>query len=40
MADLNIRVFKAGSQEPDKTVTIPGGVLKIAILCSVPYRRA
>jgi len=30
MADLKIRVFKEGNPEPDKTVTIPGGVLKIA----------
>ena len=30
MADLKIRVFKKGKSDPDTTVTIPGGVLKIA----------
>ena len=30
MADLKIRVFKGGKREPATTVTIPGGVLKIA----------
>ncbi len=30
MADLKIRVFKGGESNPDTTVTIPGGVLKIA----------
>ena len=30
MADLKIRVFKGGSDEPDTTVTIPGGILKVA----------
>ncbi len=30
MADLKIRVFKNGESDPKKTVTIPGGVLKIA----------
>ena len=30
MADLKIRVFKGGSTEPDTTVTIPGGILKVA----------
>lgn len=30
MADLKIRVFKGGNREPATTVTIPGGVLKIA----------
>jgi hypothetical protein len=30
MADLKIRVFKEGSSAPDTTVTIPGGILKIA----------
>jgi hypothetical protein len=30
MADLKIRVFKGGGTEPETTVTIPGGVLKIA----------
>jgi len=30
MADLKIRVFKGGDSDPATTVTIPGGVLKIA----------
>lgn len=30
MADLKIRVYKNGASEPDTTVTVPGGVLKIA----------
>jgi len=30
MADLKIRVFKAGESEPETTVTIPATVLKIA----------
>jgi len=30
MADLKIRVYKSGKDEPKVTVTIPGGVLKIA----------
>ncbi len=30
MADLKIRVFKGGKGEPETTVTIPGGVLKVA----------
>lgn len=30
MADLKIRVFKGAMQEPSTTVTIPGGILKIA----------
>jgi hypothetical protein len=30
MADLKVRVFKQGNADPDTTVTIPGGVLKIA----------
>ncbi|TVS19918.1 MAG: hypothetical protein EA424_06630 [Planctomycetaceae bacterium] len=30
MADLKIRVFKGGESDPKTTVTIPGGVLKIA----------
>lgn len=30
MANLKIRVFKAGASEPETTVTIPGGILKIA----------
>ena len=30
MADLKIRVFKGGETEPETTITIPGGVLKIA----------
>jgi hypothetical protein len=30
MADLKIRVYKGGEVQPDTTVTIPGGVLKIA----------
>jgi len=30
MADLKIRVFKDGDSAPATTVTIPGGVLRIA----------
>lgn len=30
MADLKIRVFKSGGVEPTTTVTVPGGVLKVA----------
>lgn len=30
MADLKIRVFKNGGSDPKTTITIPGGVLKIA----------
>jgi len=30
MADLKIRVFKGGAAQPETTVTIPGGVLKLA----------
>jgi hypothetical protein len=30
MADLKIRVFKGGADEPETTVTIPGGILKVA----------
>lgn len=30
MADLKIRVFKIGEAKPKTTVTIPGGVLKVA----------
>jgi len=30
MADLKIRVFKVSETQPKTTVTIPGGVLKIA----------
>jgi hypothetical protein len=30
MADLKIRVFKTGKTQPETTVTIPGGVLKVA----------
>lgn len=30
MADLKIRVFKGGDPAPQTTVTVPGGVLKIA----------
>jgi hypothetical protein len=30
MANLKIRVFKGGEAEPETTVTIPGGVLKVA----------
>ena len=30
MADLKIRVFKSGGADPATTVTIPGGVLKVA----------
>ncbi|MEJ2690228.1 MAG: hypothetical protein P8130_09815 [Deltaproteobacteria bacterium] len=30
MADLKIRVFKGSAADPATTVTVPGGVLKIA----------
>ena len=30
MADVKIRVFKGGDAQPETTVTIPGGVLKVA----------
>jgi hypothetical protein len=30
MANLKIRVFKNGSIDPSTTVTIPGGILKVA----------
>jgi hypothetical protein len=30
MADLKIRVFKSGEEQPETTVTIPAGVLKLA----------
>ena len=30
MANLKIRVFKSGESAPSTTVTVPGGVLKIA----------
>ena len=30
MADLKIRIFKGGAADPETTVTIPGGVLKVA----------
>ena len=39
MSDLKIRVFKGGSLQPATTVTIPGGVLKIARNL-VPHRAA
>jgi hypothetical protein len=30
MADLKIKVFKSGEAEPETTVTIPKGILKVA----------
>ena len=30
MSDLKIRVYKDDGSDPDTTVTIPGGVLKVA----------
>jgi hypothetical protein len=30
MADLKIRVFKGGKTQPETTVTIPSGILKVA----------
>jgi hypothetical protein len=30
MADFKIKVFKQGESEPETTVTIPSGILKIA----------
>jgi hypothetical protein len=38
MADLKIRVFKGGASDPETTVTIPGGVLKIA--CTLIPKKA
>jgi hypothetical protein len=39
MADLKIRVFKGRESEPETTVTVPGGVLKIASKL-IPKRAA
>ncbi len=39
MADLKIRVFKRGESDPETTVTIPGGVLRIASKL-IPKRMA
>ena len=39
MPDLKIRVFKEGDPSPETTVTIPGGVLKIASRL-IPKRAA
>ena len=30
MADLKIKIFKSGATDPETTVTIPSGVLKMA----------
>jgi hypothetical protein len=30
MADLKIRVFRGGGEVPKTTITVPGGVLKVA----------
>ena len=30
MADLKIRVYKGGKPDPETTVTVPGGILRIA----------
>jgi len=30
MVDLKIRVYKSGEAEPETTITIPGGILKMA----------
>jgi hypothetical protein len=30
MSDLKVRVYKEGHSDPSTTVTIPGGILKIA----------
>ncbi len=30
MSDLKVRVFKGNEQKPATTVTVPGGILKIA----------
>jgi F0F1-type ATP synthase epsilon subunit len=30
MSDLKVRVFKHGNDDPSTTVTIPGGILKVA----------
>jgi hypothetical protein len=30
MSNLKIRVFKDGKSQPDTTITIPGGILKVA----------
>lgn len=39
MADLKIRVYKSGESEPETTVTVPGGVLRIASRL-IPKRAA
>lgn len=31
MSDLKVRVFKGGRTDPSTTVTIPGGILKVAV---------
>jgi hypothetical protein len=31
MSDLKVRVYKHGSADPSTTVTIPGGILKVAV---------
>ena len=30
MADVKIRIYKGGEVEPETTITIPGGILKLA----------
>jgi len=30
MADLKIRIYKGKEKKPEKTITIPGGILKLA----------
>lgn len=30
MADVKIRIYKGGEMEPETTITIPGGILKLA----------
>lgn len=31
MSDLKVRIFKHGSPDPSTTITIPGGILKLAM---------
>ncbi|MDY6838854.1 MAG: hypothetical protein SWH78_12875 [Thermodesulfobacteriota bacterium] len=30
MADLKIRIYKGKEKKPEKTITVPGGILKLA----------
>lgn len=39
MSDLKIRVYKHGAENPSSTVTIPGGILRVAANL-IPKRAA